>query len=420
MGDRVRIVHAADLHLDSPMRGLERYTGAPTHRVRDATRRAFENLGRLCIEESASLLVLSGDLWDGDWRDYSTGLFFAGEMAKLKQANVSVVWIRGNHDAASRVTRHLKLPDNVHELSVKKAESVELRGLGVVVHGQGFASREVTENLVRAYPAARKDLFNLGLLHTSVDGREGHDTYAPCNLAELVAMEYDYWALGHVHTREILSRDPWVVFPGNLQGRHVREVGAKGATVIDVESHRVTEVEHRALDVVRWVVCEVDASESAHADDVLEQVEAALRNEVLSAEGRLLAARVRIGGASGAHPEIVRREVELTESIRALGLDIGADDLWIEKVQFLTSPRLALGDLVSRDDAFGQVLRGLSEIRANDAALLELGRELGELVRKLPAGVRPLDLDDPAQLRALVEDAERELIPRLVDSGELE
>jgi hypothetical protein len=116
----------------------------------------------------------------------------------------------------------------------------------------------------------------------------------------------------------------------------------------------------------------------------------------------------------------VRREVELTESIRALGLDIGADDLWIEKVQFLTSPRLALGDLVSRDDAFGQVLRGLSEIRANDAALLELGRELGELVRKLPAGVRPLDLDDPAQLRALVEDAERELIPRLVDSGELE
>lgn len=402
------------------MRGLERYTGAPTHRVRDATRRAFENVCRLCIEESASLLVLSGDLWDGDWRDYSTGLFFAGEMAKLKQANVSVVWIRGNHDAASRVTRHLKLPDNVHELSVKKAESVELRELGVVVHGQGFASREVTENLVRAYPTAQKDLFNLGLLHTSVDGREGHDTYAPCNLAELVAMEYDYWALGHVHTREVLSRDPWVVFPGNLQGRHVREVGAKGATVIEVESHRVTEVEHRALDVVRWVVCEVDASESAHADDVLEQVEVALRNEVLSAEGRLLAARVRIGGASGAHPEIVRREVELTESIRALGLDIGADDVWIEKVQFLTSPRLALGELISRDDAFGQVLRGLSEIRANDAALLELGRELGELVRKLPAGVRPLDLDDPAQLRALVEDAERELIPRLVDSGELE
>lgn len=416
----MKIVHAADLHLDSPMRGLERYTGAPTHRVRDATRRAFENLCRLCIDEAASLMVLSGDLWDGDWRDYSTGLFFAAEMSKLKQANVAVVWIRGNHDAASRVTRHLKLPDNVRELSYKKAESVELEGLGIVVHGQGFASREVTDNLARAYPAARRDLFNLGLLHTSVDGREGHDTYAPCNLAELCALEYDYWALGHVHTREILSREPWVVFPGNLQGRHVRETGAKGASVIEIQSQRVTEVEHRPLDVVRWVVCDVDASECAHADDVMERVDAALRTEVSNAEGRLLAARVRVGGQSGAHPEIVRRELELTESIRALGFEIGTDDVWIEKVQFLTSPRLALGELRERDDAFGQVLRGLAEIRANDAALVELGRELGELMRKLPAAVRPLDFDDPAQVRALVEDAERELVPRLVDSGELE
>jgi DNA repair exonuclease SbcCD nuclease subunit len=416
----VKIVHAADLHLDSPLRGLERYTGAPAHRVRDATRRAFENLIGLCIDEEAKLLCLAGDLWDGEWRDYSTGLFFAAQMTRLREAGISVVWIRGNHDAQSRVTRHVKLPENVRELSTKKAESVELSEIGVVVHGQGFASRDVRDNLARAYPAAQRDLVNVGLLHTSVDGRPGHDPYAPCSVTDLVALGYDYWALGHVHRREILHRDPWLVFPGNLQGRHVKEQGDKGASIIHVESGRVSEVEHRALDVVRWAVCSVDASECRSGDDVVERVEAELRRELLSAESRLLAARIQVLGASAAHADLVKREAELTESIRALAIDVGSEDLWIEKVRFETSPVLALSELLARDDAFGQVLRGLEEIRGSDAALLDLGRELAELTRKLPVAVRPVDFDDPAEIRALCEDAARELVPRLVDSGDME
>src|SRR5262249_32528274 len=141
----VKFLHAADLHLDSPMRGLERYEGAPLERMRGATRRALENLVELCLAEAVDLVVIAGDLYDGGWKDYSTGLFFAAQMSRLREAKIPVVLVRGNHDAASQITKTLRLPDNVRELSVKKPETLVLEGIGVAVHGQGFATRAVTE-----------------------------------------------------------------------------------------------------------------------------------------------------------------------------------------------------------------------------------------------------------------------------------
>src|SRR5438552_1397988 len=245
----MKFVHAADLHIDSPMRGLVRYEGAPLSAMRGATRRAFENLIDLCLEEKAAFLLLAGDIFDGSWRDYSTGLFFAMQLSRLRALDIPVVLVRGNHDAESRITKHLRLPSHVHELSVRAPESFEIPGAGVWVHGQGFATRAVTDDLAAAYPAAKRDALNIGLLHTSAGGREGHENYAPCRVETLVDKGYDYWALGHVHKREVLSEAPHIVFPGNLQGRHAREMGAKGATLVRVENG-IASALHRALDVV--------------------------------------------------------------------------------------------------------------------------------------------------------------------------
>jgi len=120
----MKVVHAADIHLDSPLCGLARYEGAPVERIRGATRRALENLVGLCEQEQAGLLLIAGDLFDGDWRDYSTGLFFVAQMARLRKSGVQVVMLRGNHDAESQVCKSLRLPDNVHELSTRKAQTI--------------------------------------------------------------------------------------------------------------------------------------------------------------------------------------------------------------------------------------------------------------------------------------------------------
>ena len=224
----VKFVHAADLHIDSPLRGLDRYEGAPAARLRAATRRALENLVALCIEEQAAFLLLAGDVFDGGWKDFSTGPL-------LRLADDAPP--RGEHPGRHRARQPRRRerdheepapPDNVRELSSKKPETFELADAGICVHGQSFAQQATTDDLAARYPDAVRGAFNIGLLHTCLDGREGHDRYAPTSLETMRAKGYDYWALGHVHAREVLSTEPWVVFPGNLQGRHAKETGREG------------------------------------------------------------------------------------------------------------------------------------------------------------------------------------------------
>jgi DNA repair exonuclease SbcCD nuclease subunit len=410
----MKFVHAADLHLDSPLAGLSKYEGAPVEQIRGATRRALENLVKLCLSEQVQLLLIAGDLYDGDWRDYSTGLFFAKQMAALRAGNVRVVWIRGNHDAASKLTAHLNLPENVHELSHKKPDTFLLEALGVAVHGQGFDTREVTADLSSRYPEPKRGLFNIGLLHTALEGRAGHAPYAPCRLGALVDRGYDYFALGHVHTREVLSESPWVVFPGNLQGRHARETGPKGATLITLEGERVRSVEHRALDAVRWQVAEAEVSGERSLDGVLERVREALSSAVLASDGRLCAVRVRILGASQAHELLAARSERVVEEVRALTLDLPGE-AWLEKVELATRTSAERAVLRDREDAIGELLRGLGNISRDDTALAELAAELLELKRKLPPELREgpdaIDLESPEAMRRLLTEVEQTLLP---------
>jgi DNA repair exonuclease SbcCD nuclease subunit len=411
----MKFVHAADIHLDSPLRGLARYEGAPVERVRGATRRALENLVELCLREGAAFLLLAGDLYDGSWKDYSTGLFFAAQMARLRAGGVRVFLVRGNHDAASKITLGLRWPENVRELSVRKPETVVLEDLGVAIHGQGFATKAVTDDLAAVYPSRVDGAFNVGLLHTSVTGREGHESYAPCKVETLVGKGYDYWALGHVHQREVLSELPWIVFPGNLQGRHARETGEKGASLVTLEGARILSVEHRALDVVRWRACTIDVTEAAEAADVVDLVREALERESLACDGRALAARVTLAGATRAHAALRADEERWANEIRMAANDVG-EEVWVEKVLVGTRSTLDLDALAKQDDVVGQVVRSLRALRDDRAALEELTSSLADLRAKLPVELREagLALDDPEAVAATLADVEQLILPRLL------
>lgn len=191
----MKLIHAADIHLDSPMRGLARYDGAPIEQLRLATRTALANLVDLAIEEAADALLIAGDLFDGDWLDYGTGAHFAREMNRLRDAAIPVIAVAGNHDAASRITKVLRMPDNFRMLSTKEAETAVYEDLGLAVHGQGFATPAVLDDLSAGYPAPLAGYTNVGLLHTSADGRPGHQPYAPCRPERLAERGYAYWAL---------------------------------------------------------------------------------------------------------------------------------------------------------------------------------------------------------------------------------
>jgi DNA repair protein SbcD/Mre11 len=404
-------IHAADIHLDSPLRGLEQYEGAPVDQIRNATRDAFVNLVNAAIENKVAFVIIAGDLYDGDWKDYNTGLFFISQMARLQKENIPVIMIRGNHDASSQISKELKLPDNVRELSVNQPETVLLEDLKVAIHGQGFSSRSVTDNLALQYPERREGFLNIGILHTSATGREGHENYAPCSLDYMKRKGYDYWALGHIHLREVLSeRNPVILFPGNIQGRHIRESGDKGCTFVNVKDSEIDSIQHRSLDVVRWQICEVDASGVESSFDLIEKARELLESVYDQAEGRLLAVRFRITGSCPIHQELSTNREQFVNNIRSLSMELGNGDIWIEKVKLETRKQVNLDELKEQNTPLANILDYLQILNGDDEALASLLEEFRDLQNALPPEIkqseRGFNFNDSGLVKTRVQEVE--------------
>ena len=417
-----KFVHAADIHLDSPFQGLVRYEGAPVDRIRGATREALKNLIQVAIEEKVSFVIIAGDLFDGDWKDYNPGLFFRRQMTLLLDAGILVFLISGNHDAASQISKNLRMPDNVHVFSTRKPESVLVKNSDVVIHGQGFARRDIRDNLAINYPDAKKGFYNIGILHTCANGLEGHEPYAPCKIEELIAKGYDYWALGHIHKRRILSEAPWIVFPGNIQGRHIRETGAKGCSIVTVDDSMVTSVEHRCLDIMRWVYLEIDSTGLESVDDFLDKVNELFKNQVKESDGRLLAIRLNVIGDCKAHEELIFNQEKWINEIRAAASEIGNGEIWIEKILLNTNTHIDLIKLKDSDSPIGHMLLYMDKIESDDEMLSELAKELERLKLKLPSelrqGDKAIDLESREKMIKILQDARQFLVPRILNMGE--
>jgi len=416
----VKFIHAADIHLDSALHGLARYEGAPVEEIRSATRRAFDNLIELAIDEQVAFVLLVGDLYDGDWKDYNTGLYFVERMGRLRDASIRVFIVAGNHDAASQITKHLRLPDNVTLFSTRKPERVALDDLGVSICGQGFATRAVTDDISQDYPQGDPQLLNIGLLHTCLDGKPGHEPYAPCTVDGLRSKGYQYWALGHVHKREEVSQDPWIVFPGNIQGRHIREIGPKGCTLVTVDGGEIVAVEHRDLDVMRWSICELDVSATETVDDIYEQVREGLQLALDAAEGRPVAVRLVLYGACAAHLKLHADRERWIQEYRALATGLGGAGIWLEKISIKTRPAISTDEVLERDDALSGLLRAIHDMELDSSVLDELAEEMSVLRQKLPAellaGDDPFDPANPEFLKETLEDIKELLVNRLLST----
>lgn len=393
-----RFIHAADIHLDSPLERLESYEGAPVEEIRGATRRALENLVDLAIRQQVDFVVIAGDLYDGDWRDHNTGLFFVRQAAKLIREGIPLYVIRGNHDAASVLTQSLPLPNNPDGtpilLSSKRAETVRLESLGVSIHGRSFGSRAETENLAVGYPHADAGMFNLGLLHTSLTGAEGHEPYAPCTPHQLADKGYDYWALGHIHLRgerHIEGAAP-VVFSGNPQGRHVRETGPKGCVIVDIDSDGNTTRTFAPLDVVRWEVCAIDASQHEDADSMIDFFSTWLSDCIDRCDDRSLVIRARVAGRSELHNSLVGRQMHYESALRARALDVGGGRVWVESLRIRTEPPAESDPDLDTDGPIASVICALDELSAHGDSDPALTEALAPLVRKVPEEIFAADI----------------------------
>ncbi len=407
----IKFIHTADIHLDSPLRGLENYPGAPAEALRLATRQAFDQVIDLCLEEQVDFLVIAGDLFDTDVKDFNTALEAAAQLRRLHQANIPVYLISGNHDSRQEMTRHVPWPDNVTLFDHKKPQTVRHPTLPITLHGMSYPQREVTDNLVPLYPPPEPDRFNIGLLHTNAVASSQHASYAPCSVEELRSKGYDYWALGHVHEYKVLNEHPHVIYSGNTQGRSVRETGVKGCVLVTLQEGsgglEIASCVPRQTDLARWYHETIELAEEDNEEALFDAVRNRLRSVITAADGRLAAVRLEFTGRCAVHSSLASdlSKQQLITNLRALASDFG-DEIWIEKIKFRTQSPLDHNRLRERQDLLGQLLRDIDLLAESPKSLIDLP-ETKDIASKVAAElVGESGSEDDA---GLFEDTERHL-----------
>jgi DNA repair exonuclease SbcCD nuclease subunit len=411
----MKFIHCADVHLDTPLQGLAEYPGAPLKDIRNATRRAFEKVLDAAISESVDFLIIAGDLYDTGLKSFESALFFNKQMARLADAGIDVYLIYGNHDAASKLIKQLRPPKNVHVFRSTEAHTFKSDKLRVAVHGQSFSTPEITEDLAANYPPPIPGFLNIGVLHTNLGGISDHANYAPCSLQTLKSKGYQYWALGHVHNRQVLCADPYIVFPGNIQGRHGKEQGEKSCELVTIGEAGAISITPIATSVVPWIETGIDATGCRNADEVYDKLRTALGGLILQAKERVTAVRLKLYGTTAAHIELNRDLEEVRNEAISIANECGSGLLWIERVQVATVPSFDRESLLLRDDPVGEIVRVVAALRCSPASLGEF-TSIQELRKKLPAeiseGAEPIELDTLTMVAAL-EEAEGLLLARL-------
>jgi exonuclease SbcD len=318
---RLRFIHAADLHLDSPFKGMAALPQRLRERVRESTFESLNRLVSLAIREQVDFVVISGDVYDLADRSLRAQIRFQKAMQQLAERDIQAYIIHGNHDPEDGRAAKLNWPAAVHFFASDHVETVaaQKQGRGVIalIHGISYRTAAVTENLAVQYRGHDSSVFQIGLLHTNVDGDPAHDNYAPCSKEELLRSGIHYWALGHVHTRKVLHASPAIVYPGNLQGRSIRETGPRGCYVVDVNEEGRAELTFHALDSLRWhdnTLSIQGLQTEQELRDLLDEHREKLRQ---AAEGRDCIVRLVLEGRGALH-NLLRKGRALNELLADL------------------------------------------------------------------------------------------------------
>ncbi|WOS63954.1 metallophosphoesterase family protein [Sinorhizobium fredii] len=401
-----RFVHTADLHLDSPLRSLALRNEELAGIVRGATRNALVRIVDLCIAEGVDALLIAGDLYDGNQTSMNTALFLAGELRRLDEAGIRTFIIRGNHDAQSQVTRELTLPPSVHVFPGRGkpvlAKTLE-NGRAVHVHGMSFADPHAPESLLPHFHPPVADAINIGMLHTSVAGSAGHDPYAPCSVADLERHGYDYWALGHVHQRQVHSVKPSIVMPGMPQGRDINESGVKGITLVTIDDEGQVALEERPVGAAVFERVSIDLTGTAEWHDMLEASRrhlALLRKGLPEAD---LILRITLTGTTPLSWRL-RRDFDLLQGELA-NIAAGFGRCWVEKVETLFAGCSKHANRIAADPIGELTALVENEVLSAFAFRADMRAVAEELLPHLPVELRRLLAADEGMLDDLVENA---------------
>jgi exonuclease SbcD len=402
-----RFIHTADLHLDSPLRSLAMRKPDLAELIGDATRQSLRSIVDLCIDEQVDALIIAGDLYDGDQTSMKTARFLAGQMQRLEEAGIGTYIIRGNHDALSRITQELILPPSVTLFGGRPTTSrIEAGNLPVAIHGLSFSRPHAPDSLLERYRRPVPDSVNIGIMHTSLAGAPGHDPYAPCRVTDLHDWGYDYWALGHVHSRADHAGSRKVIMPGMPQGRDINEAGEKSVTLVTIRDDRSLLIEEHFTSTASFERLSVDLASVEAWRDAVERVERGLCTLRERAVALHLVIRLRLFGATPLSWQLRRDQALFEAEIEQRAERIGR--VWIEKIEVETESlvRSRNGPIADPVAELGELMR--ADIIHRHGIRQAICEMVEDLRQDLPPEARGFAGEDEASFDAFVDQLLRE------------
>ncbi len=374
----LRFAHLADLHLDTPFQGIGTVDPEIQSSLAEASLEAWDRAVDVCVQQGLDFVLIAGDVYEQDEAGVRAQLRFLRGLERLSAVGIPVFVVHGNHDPqGGRWSAIREWPVGVTVFGHQSVGVVPVRRRGQVlaqVHGISYPVRHVHENLALRFRRLDEPVYQIGLLHASVGEHPGHGRYAPCALTDLRQGGLDYWALGHVHARQIVNPDfPAVVYPGNLQARHPGEQGPRGFYLVEAEAGRAPRLTFQACDLWRFATLVLDLGRLSL--DSVDQVVSHLVRVAQDEKGdRGLIASARVTGTTPLHADLNRVGLrdELLRDLRDQAQ--GAGDLWWDELTIRTQPTRDRAKRMEAADFGGDLLRWSAahsaEAPARVAALL--------------------------------------------------
>jgi DNA repair exonuclease SbcCD nuclease subunit len=405
---KIRFLHAADLHLDSPFKGLSHLPQQIFDQIRKSTFQSLTNLINAAIHHHVDFVLLAGDLFDLEQRSLIAQATLRKELLRLNEAGIQVYIIHGNHDYLTDDHTLFKYPDNVHIFTGEVERKTYLKDKEELacIYGFSYKQRHLTENMTSYYEKEDKTIpFHIGMLHGNFSGREEHDPYAPFTLPDLLDKEFHYWALGHIHKREILHYHPPIVYPGNIQGRHKKEQGDKGCYLVDLLEDGIPELTYIETSAIQWEELEIPINELQSVDQLMEKTKQAVDAIRLEGKGKLL--RLTYTGNGNLHGFL--QEESNQEELQLLlneGEENNTSFVYIYTLRVRTALSYSKEDL--QDKTFYKDFYTMVD-------QVDMKEALAPLLRHSEAS-RYLETWDEEEVKAIVEEAEQWLVSKFLES----
>lgn len=365
-----RFIHCADLHLDTPFQGISADNPDISRAVRESTFEAFDSVTRAAIENRAEFVLIAGDMFDAQTQSVRAVLKFRDMLQKLHDANIRTFMVHGNHDPAQSAFSAVSWPESVHVFPYSTPETVRFRASDnsrVSVTGQSHEAASEKKNLAASFPHHPSDEFRIALLHADAGVSTEHAPYAPCTITELKQHDFDYWALGHVHTQKIAATSPHIVYPGCIQGRSFRETGPRGCFLVEVHDGKVRDMEFLVVDAVRWDQTATQIDDILTVDSLEQAMLAKIESMSKDAGARPLICRLDLTGRGPLYRELYREKTrdDLMERLRDGTAGI-TPFVWVQDIRTRCMPEFDISERMKGDDFLAKVLAAGEELALED------------------------------------------------------